>query len=96
MGAIHWGAAMSNEDRLARVQLGLSVIPPLLAWLALMLPQVYGYSIFIISFVALCIFDGRISERGRLPSWYTPMRVMLTTVVVICLILGASATVFTG
>jgi hypothetical protein len=93
MGAIHWGAAMSKEDRLSATQLGLSVLPPLLAWLALMLPQAYGYSLFIVSFVLLCIFDGMLGKHGRVPSWYVPMRIRLTTVVVICLILAALAAV---
>jgi len=37
MGAIHWGLAMRGEasDIKARLQLGLSVIPPLLGWAAL-------------------------------------------------------------
>lgn len=37
MGAIHWGLAMRAEetDEKAKLQLGLSVIPPLLGWAAL-------------------------------------------------------------
>ena len=48
MGAIHWGLAMraeENSDK-APVQLGLSVIPPLLGWVALALPNVLGRGLF--------------------------------------------------
>lgn len=91
MGAVHWGAAMSGEDRFAQTQLGLSVIPPLLAWLALMIPQVYGYSLLIVSFAALCMADNMVGRIQRFPSWYSPMRVALTTVVIFCLITAALA-----
>ena len=91
MGAVHWGSAMTGEDRFAQTQLGLSVIPPLLAWLALMIPQVYGYSLLIVSFAALCMVDGMVSRHQRFPPWYSPMRVVLTTIVVLCLILAATA-----
>ena len=74
-------------------QLGISVIPPLLAWLALLLPEIYGYSILIISFSLLCLLDKAQNKRGVFPEWYYPMRVILTTVVVLCLIIASLALV---
>ena len=91
MGAVHWGVAMTGEDRFSQTQLGLSIVPPLVAWLALMIPQVYGYSLLIVSFAALCMVDGMVSRHQRFPPWYSPMRVVLTTIVVLCLILAATA-----
>jgi hypothetical protein len=93
MGAIHWGVAMSVESDRKNYQLGISVIPPLLAWLALLLPEIYGYSILIISFSLLCLLDKAQNKRGVFPEWYYPMRVILTTVVVLCLIISSLALV---
>jgi len=95
MGAIHWGVAMSNVSDKSNQQLGISVIPPLLAWLALLLPVIYGYGILIISFSFLCLMDKALNKRGVLPEWYYPMRVILTYVVVLCLI-GASLALISG
>ena len=89
MGAIHWGVAMVSEDTLSARQLGISVIPPLLGWIALLLPTVYGYSLLIISFSLLCMLDKHYHMQKAFPAWYYPMRVILTSIVVLCLILAA-------
>lgn len=94
MGAIHWGAAMAQANGAGLLQLGLSVIPALLAWVALLISPIYAYSLLILAFVALCIADQRAVGGGRLPSWYAPLRVVLTTVVVICLIAAAMARLY--
>ena len=93
MGAIHWGIAMSVKTDLSSSQLGLSVMPALLGWLAFMLPLVHGYSLLILSFIYLCIYDKYINKHGLLPDWYLPMRIILTSVVVLCLAVAATAAV---
>jgi hypothetical protein len=91
MGAIHWGMVISSPDNEAGAQLFVSVVPPLLGWFALMLPQVTGYSLLIVSFISLCFYDGAVSRKFALPPWYVPMRVVLTSIVVLCLTLAAIA-----
>lgn len=91
MGAIHWGMVISAPGNEARVQLVVSVVPPLLGWFALMLPQVTGYSLLIVSFIGLCFYDGAVSRKFALQPWYVSMRVVLTTIVVLCLTLAAVA-----
>ena len=91
MGAIHWGVAMSVKNDKANFQLGISVIPSLLGWFALLLPSIYGYSILIISFSLLCLLDKEQNKRGVFPAWYYPMRVILTAIVVLCLIISSLA-----
>jgi hypothetical protein len=88
MGAVHWGLAMPEVDaRVRSWQLGLSVVPSLLGWVALLLPsQVLGYSVLLTAFALLCVVDGRAAKRGLAPDWYPALRVPLTTVVVACLI----------
>ena len=89
MGAIHWGLAMSQNSGHANMQLGASVVPALVGWLALLIPMLYGYVLLALSFIVLCIADKLASDHGLVSSWYLPMRVKLTTVVVACLMIAA-------
>ncbi|MFO8023955.1 DUF3429 domain-containing protein [Thiohalophilus sp.] len=86
MGAIHWGAAMSRESQAALAQLGLSVLPALLGWVALLITPAYSYSLLIVAFIILCAMDHRAAKQNLVPAWYVPMRIVLTTVVVLSLI----------
>jgi hypothetical protein len=88
MGAVHWGLAMLQADIDYQRQLVISVIPALVAWLALFLPEILNYSVLIIAFALLCLFDTRMSKTGRAPSWYPRLRSPLTTVVVASLLVA--------
>ena len=63
MGAIHWGLAMRAEqdDLRAQMQLGLSVVPPLLGWSAISfgMPVVLAIPLLLVAFVALYLADLR-------------------------------------
>ncbi|WP_455375055.1 DUF3429 domain-containing protein [Kaarinaea lacus] len=91
MGAIHWGAAIDLGNDKQKLQLGISVIPPLLAWLALLLPLNYSYALLIVTFSVLCIYDSRMTKHDQLPDWYPTLRVPLTTIVVASLIMSLLA-----
>lgn len=91
MGAIHWGVAMSQQGDSAKIQLGTSVLPALLGWMALLIPVLYGYGLLIVCFSALCVADKYAADKGLVPGWYLPLRVGLTTIVVLCLIAAALA-----
>ena len=88
MGAVHWGLAMQLKSDTQHYQLGLSVIPALLAWVAFFLPEIFNYSILIIAFAMLCLYDSRMAKTGHAPSWYPRLRLPLTTVVVASLIVA--------
>ncbi|WP_373387408.1 DUF3429 domain-containing protein [Pseudomonas alcaligenes] len=92
MGAIHWGLAMraqANDER-ARLQLGLSVIPPLLGWVAVASGMPFGLAlpIFLFAFVLLYFADLRATRLGLAPQWYPALRRPLTLVVSISLLLA--------
>ena len=89
MGAIYWGLAMSQNSSHANLQLAGSVVPALLGWLALLIPMLYGYGLLALSFVVLYFADRLAGDKGLVPSWYLPMRLKLTTVVVACLVIAA-------
>ena len=91
MGAIHWGVAMSRDSSIAVSELGFSVLPALLAWLALLIPALFAYALLVPCFFVLYLGDRYASDKGLLPDWYLPMRFVLTTVVILSLIIAALA-----
>jgi hypothetical protein len=92
MGAIHWGLAMRAEesDEQAQIQLGLSVIPPLLGWLAISagLPMGLALPMLLVAFVGLHFADVHAVNLGLAPRWYSSLRMPLTVVVSLSLLLA--------
>jgi len=88
MGAVHWGLVMLQMEKNYQRQLIFSVVPALVAWLALFLPEVLNYSVLIVAFALLCLFDTRMAKQGNAPGWYPRLRSPLTAVVVGSLIVA--------
>lgn len=86
MGAIHWGVAMQQSARIAQRSYLLSVVPPLLGWLAILIPVSWGYLVLVISFSLLCLYDILATKQQLTPSWYPVLRIPLTSVVVLALL----------
>lgn len=94
MGAIHWGLAMRAEETSnnAPVQLGLSVIPPLLGWFALSLPIDFAIPVFFFAFGALYFADIWAVKHGLAPAWYPQLRRPISLVVIGSMIIAWGAT----
>ena len=88
MGAVHWGLGMQSHSPDRQRQLGISVIPALVAWLAFLLPEILNYSILIIAFALLCLYDTRMAKNGNAPVWYPRLRSPLSAIVVVSLIVA--------
>ena len=88
MGAVHWGLAMVMEDADKRLQFGISVVPALVAWFASLMSPMWNYSILIVTFGSLCLFDNFMARKHRAPEWYPFLRIPLTVVVIISLIVA--------
>lgn len=90
MGAIHWGLAMAREhqDDAAHRQLGLSVLPALLGWLAISsgLSALLALALLISGFIGLYLADVHAVKLELAPRWYTALRKPLTAVVLISLL----------
>ena len=94
LGAIHWGLAMraeENSDK-APVLLGLSVIPPLLGWFALALPNDLGLPVILLAFAALYFADLWAVDHGVAPVWYPALRSPLSITAVCSLLIAWFAT----
>ena len=91
MGAVHWGLAMQHHADSGHWQLGLSVVPALVAWLSLSLQAPRESLITLaIAFSVLLLGDLWALSKHLVPSWYRGLRIPLTIVVVISLLVAAS------
>jgi hypothetical protein len=100
MGAVHWGLAMAgtgvagpgatgdSHAGMTWQRAGGSVVPPLLAWVALVMAPLPGLVLLILAFAGLFWADVAAIRAGQAPAWYLPLRRALTSGVV--LLLGAS------
>lgn len=93
LGGIHWGLAISPEGgpdtpRLA-ARLVLSVMPSLVAWVALLVAGNAGLLMLAIAVAAMLAIDLRATRLGDAPPWYPKLRIPLSGVVVASLLVGA-------
>lgn len=91
VGALHWGFAMSQSDMPVqqRTQSFVwSVVPALLAWIALLMTPRYASLLLVVGFLTHFWQDMRLVQLVNLPVWYLPLRLRLTLVACSSLILG--------
>lgn len=89
MSGILWGFATKAHDAKATTGYLLSVIPAL--WALFMRGTTTSDTLFylIIGFLGLLVLDYFFSREGLTPPWWMRLRILLTTVVVFCLAIGA-------
>ncbi len=89
VGAVHWGFILKSD--LAQRQgllLSISVLPGLIAWLALISPLPIALITLTIAYPLVLIYE-RLSELNELlPDWYRSMRVILTISVTTMLLIS--------
>ena len=91
VGALHWGFAMTHPDMALpeRSQSFLwSVVPSLVAWLALLLDPELACALLIIGFLLHLYRDKHVARLVSMPSWYWPLRWRLTLVACLSLLSG--------
>jgi hypothetical protein len=91
VGAVHWGIALTRTDlgeQRRNATWIWSVVPALLAWLALLVTPVIAVFVLVLGFVAQYLQDRRFSPQFSLPTWYLPLRLRLTSVACACLAAG--------
>lgn len=94
VGALHWAFAMTFDEMTVRQRnhsFAWSVVPPLLAWPALMLGAGVASVILVTGFLAHYGQDRRLARIAALPAWYLPLRTRLTVVASISLLVGGFA-----
>jgi Protein of unknown function (DUF3429) len=89
VGALHWGFAMSQSNMTMNQRTHSfvwSVVPCLLAWVALLMTLKYAVVLLVLGFLIHFWQDWRLVQRVNLPAWYLPLRLKLTLVACLSLI----------
>jgi hypothetical protein len=87
LGAVHWGLALA-DGRAAWARMGLGVLPSLIAWVALLLPEATGLVVVGLALLATAAAETRAAASGLVPKDYLRLRWILS--------LGAAASCFVG
>jgi hypothetical protein len=83
VGALHWAFAMTLHDLPAarrNTAFAWSVVPALLAFVALVLPPPIGAALLILGFLAQYGQDVALTRVANLPAWYLPLRLPMPRV----------------
>ncbi len=93
VGALHWGVAMCHSDMSAHQRTHCfvwSVVPALLAWVALLvkyaLSPKYACVLLVAGFLIHFWQDRRLVKVVNMPVWYLPLRLRLTLVACVSLL----------
>ncbi len=94
MGGIQWGLAMMDERTVERpaflsARLSFSVLPALIAWLALLLDGPYDLVAIAAAFCLVLYSDLQAVQQRWAPAWYRRLRIPLTAGVLACLLVAA-------
>ena len=85
VGAVHWGLVVARPEWPAGpARLAASVVPALVAWLALILGGAGGLWLFVAGFVGWYAWE-RYDAWHRYPDWYRALRTALTVAVSVTL-----------
>ena len=88
LGALHWAFAMVIESLATKKRNMMfigSVLSSLMAWIALLIPQMYGLLLLSSLFIFALWMDIKLAQFSILPAWYLPLRFRLTFVMTFCL-----------
>ena len=94
IGALHWGLAMTLpelSERQRSAWFAWSVVPALIAWPAVLFSPPLAAPLLVFGFIAHYLQDRRLARQARLPGWYLPLRLRLSSVAVVCLVAGVFA-----
>ncbi len=91
LGGIHWGLGFRLAEPAARQHLAWGVLPPLLAWLGLLMPAYAGLPLLALALVACDLLDRKTWPAAGLGPWLAPRRHMTLVATLSCL-LGAAGT----
>ena len=91
MAGVIWGFATRAEGRQATLFYALSVLPAIFVFLTAFAHPRPSLVMLILAFLSLLAVDASAARQGLAPPWWMRLRLILTTVVVICLGIGVLA-----
>ncbi len=81
LGGIRWGFAIANEPY-ENKNLLISVVPSILAWFVLLLPDAYTILALLVLFCLHGAWDSFYINEGKVAPWFGKIRITLTFLVV--------------
>jgi hypothetical protein len=92
LGAVHWGLLLREADAASpRVRLAIGVLPSLLAWAALLLPDRQALALLVVAVGGFWLYEHRVVGAALLPTGYLDLRRHLSLAVCALLTLGLLA-----
>ena len=91
LGGIRWGLATRDDNETTPRLLGLSVLPPLAGWAALMVPDMTGFAMLAVTFAAHGAWDQFAVHGGAAPVWFGRLRMRMTILVTATMVLAMVA-----
>lgn len=88
MSGVLWGFSTRAEGKVATTGYALSVLPALWAFFMVGGGAISAAINLIAGFIALLGLDYMFWKQGLAPPWWLHLRVLLSTVVVACLVIG--------
>ena len=90
LGGIRWGLAVAVTDQsLTQQDYAISVVPSLLAWGALALPEPWDLRALAALTIGLGFLDQNLVRRGEAPAWFGWLRLTPSAGACVALLLGA-------
>lgn len=80
LGGIRWGFAVASPPFDTK-SLCLSVVPSILGWFAVLLPETYTLLVLLVLFSAHGAWDSFFVNAGNAPPWFGSIRITLTFLV---------------
>lgn len=94
IGGAHWGFAsvrLAGGSRSATGLLALSVVPSLVAWIAVLVPPPWSEAVLAIAVIALLALDRWAVAQALAPAWWLRLRLPLSAVAAVALMVASAA-----
>jgi len=92
LGGIRWGIALLAREGDRQRDITLSIVPPVIGWIAVMVPPPLTYVFLAAAFAAQGAWDSLTLTPETVPAWYRRVRIQLTILVVAALVVAFVAT----
>lgn len=88
LGGIRWGLALRGREGDGTADLTLGVVPPLVGWIAIVVPAPLNFVLLAVAFAAQGAWDSLTLASDDAPDWFRRIRIQMTVLVVAALVVA--------